>query len=95
MPHKDLEARQEYNRQYQHTPERKAYRQSDRYRAYQAAYREANRERRRAHDVEYSRKYREKQKAEADYPLHILDAAYAALERALIQRRAWKRRQAS
>lgn len=28
------------------------------------------------------------------YPMTVLDAAYAALERALIQRRAWKRRQA-
>lgn len=29
------------------------------------------------------------------YPMTVLDAAYAALERALTQRREWKRRQAS
>lgn len=31
----------------------------------------------------------------AEYPLHVLDDAYAALYRALEQRRLWKRRKAN
>ena len=78
-------------------------------RAYQREYNRRNRERVDAYRKRYNDEHREeinekqrqkraKLRAEleaAEYPLHVLDDAYAALYRALEQRRLWKRRKAN
>lgn len=70
-------------------------------RAYHREYNRRNRERVDAYRKRYNEKQRQKRaelRAEleaAEYPLHVLDDAYAALYRALEQRRLWKRRKAN
>lgn len=98
MPFKDPEVQRAYNRQRDQCEERKAYRRTEAYRAYQAAYREKNRAAKREYSREYAahrRRIMQEENALPEYPLQVLDEAYAALYRALEQRRIWKRRQAN